>query len=188
MVTTSQACGCPRGLIDITGICVPSNTTAVIRNYPYWKQMYISEILAIPAAKPGAEQINSVVVSVNILNKKVIRTPRSFDDAGTEPVALPNLEGRVLTGRKLIVEGQLCQQIEYEAEDGDVHSVEFFVPFSSYIVVPLEITIGGATVDSLSVEFDVNACIEDITVCLLDERTISKQVTLLLNAVPVSIV
>lgn len=35
-----------------------------------------------------------------------------------------------------------------------------------------------------NVEFQANACVEDVAVKLLDERTILKQVTLLLYAVP----
>ena len=188
MVTTSQACCCQNGAVDIPDTCDPGNTTDVIRLYPYWKQMYISECLVIPEAKPDAERINSVTTSAIILKKKVIKTPRTFDDSGAEPVAEPNIEGRLLTGRKLIIEGQLCQQVEYTATDAPqpVHSVEFYVPFSSYIVVPLEVTIGGVTVDSLLADFDVSVCLEDVTACLLNERILLKQVTLLLNAVPVS--
>ena len=69
--------------------------------------------------------------------------------------------------------------------DQSIHSAHFYVPFSSYIVVPSEITFtNGTTVDSLNVEFQANACVEDVAVKLLDERNILKQVTLLLYAVP----
>ena len=191
MNTSSNMSSCDNGLIDISGICDPENTTEVIREYPYWKQMYLSESLEIPPQKPDVEQINSIVASVNILKKTVIVTPRSYNDSGTTPIPLPNLEGKLLTGRKLLIEGQICQQIEYTANitTQPVHSVEFFVPFSSYIVIPetVELTVGTQTVsfDSLDVDFDVNACLEDIRACLLDERRILKQVTMLLYAVPI---
>lgn len=190
MNTTSNVKSCDNSLIDISGLCDPTNTTDVIRDFPYWKQMYLSESLEIPPQKPIAEQINSIVVSVNILKQKVIATPRSYNDSGQAPIALPNLEGKLLTGRKLVIEGQLCQQIEYTASEASqpVHSAEFFVPFSSYIVIPetIELTVGGETVslDSMDVNFDVNACLEDVRICLVDERRILKQVTLLLYAVP----
>lgn len=59
--------------------------------------------------------------------------------------------------------------------DQSIHSAHFYVPFSSYIVVPSEITFtNGTTVDSLNVEFQANACVEDVAVKLLDERTILK--------------
>lgn len=191
MKTQSNARGYKNDLIDVIGLCVPGNTTEVIREYPYWKQMHVSESLQIPAQKPDVEQINSVDVSVNIMRAQVIKTPRSYDDTVTPPVAQPNLEGRLLSGRKLIIEGQLCQKIVYTAlEDSQpLHSAHFYVPFSAFIVVPETITFAdtdGATttVDSFDVSFDVNACVEDVTACVLDPRNILKQVTLMLYAVP----
>lgn len=192
MNTNSQTCSCANGLIDISGLCNPQNITGVLQNNPYWKQMYLSESLEIPEQKPDIEQINSVVASVSILRKMVIKTPRSYDDSGVTPIEEPNLEGKLLTGRKLVIEGQICQQIEYTANEQSqpVHSVEFYVPFSAYIIVPLEInfTVNGQTtsVDSLDINYDVNACLEDIAACNLDERRILKQVTMLLSAVPIS--
>lgn len=186
-----QTVSCEKDLVEVSGICDPQNTSEVISNYPYWKQMYISESLEIPEIKPDIEQVNSIVVSTNIIKSAVISTPRSYDDTGATPIAEPNLEGKILTGRKLIIEGQICQQIEYTAneETQPVHSVEFYVPFSSYIIVPLTVPIttanGTINVDTLNVKFDVNACIEDVTACASDERRILKQVTLLLSAVPV---
>lgn len=174
-------------LIEVTGLCVPGNVTQVISDTPYWKQMHISESLQIPAEKPDAEQINSVDVSVTILRAEVIKTPRSYDG---ENAAQPSLEGRLLSGRKLIIEGQLCQKVIYTAlEDSQpVHSAHFYVPFSSYIVVPRTIVFpregGEDEVDSFDVLFDVNACVEDVAACLTGRRSLLKQVTLLLYAVP----
>lgn len=190
MNVNSQNCSCDNGLIDISGLCDPANTTDVIRQYPYWKQMYLSESLEIPPQKPDVEQLNAVAASVNILRKTVITTPRSFNDTLTPPVAEPSLEGKLLTGRKLIIEGQICQQIEYTADEQTqpVHSVEFFVPFSSFIVIPLTVTLntaaGPVSYDTLDVDFDVNVCLEDIKARLLDERRVLMQVTMLLSAVP----
>ena len=169
--------------IDITGLCNASDVTETLNQYPYWMQMYIPETLCIPEQKPDAESINAVNVSVNILRNEVINTPSS------SPLA--NLEGKIVTGRKLIVEGQFCQLVEYTANDLEqsVHSAHFYVPFSAYIVVPETITFTLAndttvTLDSLNVDFQVNACVEDLSVQLLDERTILKRVTLLVYAVP----
>lgn len=181
---------CPSGLVSVSGLCNPDNTTEVLRKYPYWKQMYLSEFLEVPAQKPDIEQINSVTTSVNILRKEVIVTPKSNKTTAQGTVAAPNLEGKRLSGRKLIIEGQLCQMIEYTATlaSQPVHSAEFFVPFSSYIIVPENIAVDDGLqtteVDSLNIQFDVNACVEDVTVCALDARRILKQVTLLLSAVP----
>ena len=169
--------------IDISGLCNPSDVTETLNLFPYWMQLYIPETLSIPVQKPNAESINAVNISVKILRSEVITTPSSFP--------LENVEGKILTGRKLIVEGQLCQLVDYTANDIEqsVHSAHFYVPFSAYIVVPETITFTAAdntttTLDSLNVDFQVNACIEDLSVQLLDERTILKRVTLLVYAVP----
>lgn len=143
--------------------------------------MYITEKVTVPAEKPDIESINSVNVSVEIIRKEVIITPMSTTS---------NLEGRSLSGRKLIIEGVLNQVINYTALEitQPVHTFHAHVPFSSYIVVPYEINFGTQQepdiVDSLDINFQVNAAIEDISVSLENPREVIKQVTLLLYAVP----
>lgn len=164
-------------VIDITGLCCPQDTSVVIAKYPYWIQMYITETLCVPPQKPDVEEINSVNIQVNILRQKVVKTP----------IADTNLEGKKLTGRKLIVEGQLCQKVVYTALDDEqsVHSAHFYVPFSAYIVVPKEVTFGvDDVIDSLDINYQVNACVEDLSIKMIDERCFLKNVTLLLSAVP----
>ena len=171
--------------VDVTGLCTPGDITEVISKNPYWMQMYIPETLQIPDAKPDAEEIDSVNISVNILRKKVVKTPISTTDSNGN--LIPNLEGKISTGRKLIIEGELCQRVDYTAlnEVQSMHSAHFYVPFSAYIVVPKEIEFADKTsVDSLDLDYQVDACIEDLTIKMLDERTILKQVTLLLYATP----
>lgn len=172
---------CASSIGAVTGICNPADVTAVIKNSPYWKQMYIPERVSVPVLKPDIESLNSVDISAEILRKEVIVTPAS---------TTPNLEGKSLSGRKLIIEGVLKQTINYTALETTqpVHTFHSYVPFSSYIVVPAEIDFGTAVdpnrVDSLYVNFEVNACIEDISVSLISTTEVLKQVTLLLYAVP----
>lgn len=180
MSCNSTAGNC--NLVDISGLCNPSDVTSVISQNPYWIQMNIPEYLAIPEVKPDMEEINSVTVSVNILRKEVIEVPVSPRDANGNFIS--NLEGKVSTGRKLIIEGQLCQKVVYTADllEQPVHGAEFYVPFSAYIIVPP--FIGTADNDTLNIDFQVNACVEDVAVRMIDKRNILKQVTLLLYAVP----
>lgn len=182
------SCSCTRQLIDVSGLCTPQDVTEVISVTPYWMQMYIPECLTVPSQKPDIEELTSLDISVDILRSEVIKTPIPADELGN---IRPNLEGKILTGRKVIVEGQLCQKVEYTAavETQSIHSAHFYVPFSAYIVVPSEIEFtndAGATttVDSFDVTFTVNACIEDVSLCKISARNILKQVTLLLYAVP----
>lgn len=169
-------------LVDITGICDPKDVTTVLNNNPYWMQMYVPETVVIPPLKPDMESINGVNVSVDIFRSEVVKTP----------ISASNLEGKSLTGRKIIIEGQLIQQVEYTANDlqQSVHSAHFYVPFSSYIVVPHFIAVtqsDGSTiqVDSINLQFQVSSCVEAISLEMQDERTILKRVTLLLYAIPV---
>lgn len=172
---------CSNLITDISGLADPSDITAIIKDAPYWKQMYITEKVAVPAEKPDIESINSIDISVEIIRKDVIITPRS---------TTANLEGKSLSGRKLIIEGVLSQVIDYTALEiaQPVHTFHAYVPFSSYIVVPLEINFGTPeapdTVDSLDINFEVNACIEDLSASLCSAREVIKQVTLLLYAAP----
>lgn len=166
---------------DISGLTDPTDITAVIKNAPYWKQMYLTEKVSVPPQKPDIETINSVNVSVEIIRKEVIITPQS---------TAPNLEGKSLSGRKLIIEGVLSQVINYTALEPTqpVHTFHAYVPFSSFIVVPETIDFGTPSVpdkvDSLNINFEVNACLEDVSVSLHSTREVIKQVTLLLYAVP----
>ncbi|MGL5346734.1 MAG: DUF3794 domain-containing protein [Peptostreptococcaceae bacterium] len=178
---------CNMDLIDVSGLCSPESinfitpdpATGVPGNI-YWSQMYIPETLSIPPQKPDVEEINSVNISVNIIRKQVIVTPSSGVN--------DNLEGKKLTGRKLIVEGELCQKVTYTACDKEqsIHSAHFYVPFSAYIVVPETVifdTLEGP-IDSLDINFQVNACVEDLIIKSFTCRHIYKNVTLLLQAVP----
>ena len=110
---------CRAELIDISGLCNPADVTDVISQYPYWLQMNVSETLEIPVLKPDVEQINSVNISVDIFRADIIKVPVSPVDANGDYVS--NLEGKVSTGRKLIIEGQLCQKIVYTANLYTLH-------------------------------------------------------------------
>jgi hypothetical protein len=152
-----------------------------------WTQITISENLILPPEKPDIEQLISVNTVVKIIRTKVIVTP------STEKC--PSFEGKLLTGRKLIVEGELCQLITYTADfpNQPVHSAHFTVPFSAFIVIPKKIRILNKCTccetchDSLFIKFRVNACVEDIFIQEIDKRKIFKNVLLFLQAVPTTL-
>lgn len=170
--------------IDITGLC--DLDTIDFSKYPFWTQIFIPENLMIPEEKPDIEQIVSVSVGVEIFKTKVIVTPRSGGKDVEDPV--PNYEGKLLTGRKLIIEGGLFQTMSYvgAVPEQSVHTAHFIVPFSAYIVLPKIITINGTDIEVEKLKFQVNACVEDVFIKACYARQIFKNVTLLLQAVPVS--
>lgn len=166
------------GLCDIRGI----NFTKGVDNF--WTQISIQEHLNIPEIKPEIEQITGVNVAVRIIRKKVIVTP------GTD--SCPNFEGKLLTGRKLIVEGELCQTISYIAArcEQPVHSARFVIPFSAFIVIPKSVRVwykdDDQEVDSLHTTYQINTCLEDVFVKKITPREVFDNVMLLLQAVPIT--
>ncbi len=169
--------------IDVAGLCDISAFKLNQTNNNNWSEISVQETLIIPDNKPSIEQINSVNISAEIIKSKVIVTPRLENSAG---ILIPNYEGIVTTGRKLIIEGKLCQTVTYTAvvPEQTVHSVHFVVPFSDYIVIPKEMNICCYIVDTLNVNFQVNVCVEDVFIKDICGRHIFKNVTLLLQAVP----
>ena len=167
------------GLCDLKGI----NFTKGVDNF--WTQISIQDSLNIPEIKPEIEQITGVNVAVKIIRKKVIVTP-STDSC-------PNFEGKLLTGRKLIVEGELCQTITFIADrcEQPVHTARFIIPFSAFIVIPKRVRVWfkekEQEVDSLNIIFEVNTCLEDVFVKKITPREIFDNVLLLLQAVPVTV-
>lgn len=155
-------------VIDVSGLCDPDKIT--IADGDSWTQTVIQESLIIPEEKPDIEQINSVNIKVEIIRKKVVPTPISV---------IENLEGKLLTGRKLIVEGCLCQTVSYTAavEKQSVHSAHFKVPFSAFIVLP-----DDAELDD---NYRVDACVEDVFITQLCPRQIFKNVIVFLKAVQI---
>lgn len=164
------------GLCDLRGI----NFTKGVDNF--WTQILIQENLPISCTAPEIEQITAVNVAVRIIRKKVIVTPCTN--------SCPNFEGRLLSGRKLIVEGEICQTITYIAArcEQPVHSAHFTIPFSAFIVIPKTVCVsykGRETeIDSLHIDYEISACLEDVFVKEINPRLIFDNVLLLLQAIP----
>ncbi|MFD3156310.1 DUF3794 domain-containing protein [Haloimpatiens sp. FM7330] len=167
---TKKICDCDtEELIEIKGVC-PGD---VLRDLlddgtTTWTQVFIPEILCLPCAKPDIEEIVKISSCVEIISKKVIKTPDSN--------GLNNGEGTLLTGRKLVIEGILRQKVIYTADvkEQSLHSAHFDVPFSIFIVLPADTL--------LSDKYKVEPYIEDIFVCKKSKREIFKNVTLFIKA------
>lgn len=164
------------GLCDLKGI----NFTQGVDNF--WTQILIQENLPITDTKPEIEQITAVNVAVRVIRKKVIVTPCTN--------SCPNFEGKLLSGRKLIVEGELCQTITYIAARSEqpVHSARFTIPFSAFIVIPKMVSVSYKNrekeIDSLHINYQISACLEDVFVKEINSRLLFDNVMLLLQAVP----
>lgn len=160
-------CQCKMGNnYQVVGLCDPSQFSTEPRSNA-WTQLTIPEILPLPDCYPDIENIERIYVSVQITSTKPISTP---------VFGVPNLEGDILTGNKLIVHGKLCQTVVYTANtcDQSLHSVNFRYPFCACI------TLG--TMANLTNKFCVESCIEDVYAGKLNDRTLFKSVTVFLIA------
>jgi hypothetical protein len=150
-----------KGLIECSGI-----TNVFPENPKAFKQLTVQENITIPSVKPDVEQLLRVIANVEIIATRVIKTPVSTSQ-----------EGQVLTGYKLLIEGELNQKIEYVADEPtqSVHAAHFNVPFSTFIILPADFREGSLVT--------VVPYIEDIYIQQLDKRNLFKNVVLFLNAV-----
>ena len=152
-----------RNFVNIIGIADPSSfpvITAVNPNTQYTAR----ETLVIPEAKPDVEQVNSVMIEAKITSARTITTP---------------------VGLKVIIEGIITQKIIYTADDvvQSVHSAHYQIPFCTFIEIPLTLPAGlnvtqylqllGITLDNV-IQGRTEVLIEDVSVDLLDPRTVEK--------------
>lgn len=163
----------------------------------------------IAAAITGLQALlNTAVSAINALLLPLL----GIDcDPGSAFELIPNAEGTCLSGRKLIIDGQINQKIVYtaEVESQSVHSAHYEFPFLAFIIpypkfegltyqegivvydpeTDSSKVINGYIYDpaiginvDLCEDFVIEKCIEDIFVYALDKRTIFKNVTLFLKA------
>ena len=169
-------------LVTVAGLCdlKKINFTKGVNNF--WTQIAIQESLCIPNTRPEIEQITGINVAARIITKKVIVTPSTN--------GCPNFEGKILTGRKLIVQGEICQTISYVAAlcEKSVHTVRFAIPFSAFIVIPKSVRVWykgeEQEVDSLHITYEINTYLEDVLVTPINPRALFDNILLLLQAVP----
>lgn len=159
------------GLCDVKKI----NDGKKIEPKKAWVQITIPEILTIPECKPTIEEIDKIYISAKVNSVRIIKTPKSPKNDKGE--FIPSKEGTILTGRKLLVDGSLCQTIVYTANNRaqTVHAANFEIPFCVHIVID----------EDANIELDkycVDICIEDVFATVVDKKNIFKNVTLFLQA------
>lgn len=145
--------------IKISGISYMKNITLV-----NFKKISIDTNLILPNMKADVDQIVSVTVNVNIDNSYIIETPKAI-----------SLEGQILTGKILIVSGEIKQDVEYLDSHitQSIHGVQFDIPFSTYVVLPTNINENKDVV--------AKGYIEDVYVKKLDARTFFENIILLID-------
>lgn len=170
------------------GLCEPGKFS--LSNANYWTELTVNGKVEVPCQKPSIEAIDSVNTKIQIIRRKVVVTPAIYtsatDDTVTVTSSVTNLENKITTGRKLIIEGLLCFTISYVSKsiDQKVHSFHGQIPFSAYIVVPYQIGTGTAAVDSLNINYEIASCLEEIMVKQFCDRNVDICATFVLQATP----
>lgn len=149
-----------RKLIQYDGISsdIPKSTDV-------FKQLFVEDTFCLPDAKPDIEQIVKVIADIEIKHTKVIKTPKGV-----------SMEGQVLTGWKLVIEGCVKLKIQYVADEPEqpVHGAHVNIPFSTYVVLPENFIVGTPV--------PVFGYIEDIFSMQVSPRCIFNNITLLITA------
>ena len=155
---------------EVIGLCDIEKYNRKISEFSdnSWTQLTIPEKFELPTNKPAIKTVTKVYLDIKITSTKIIKTPTSN---------MPNIQGLSLTGKILLVSGYICQNILYVSESlsNSMHSVKFKNSFSTYIVIEEDVDIDNDN-------YCVYPCVEDVYVTPLNERTLSKSVTLFLFA------
>lgn len=148
-----------RNLIQYDGISDDFPETSDV-----FKQLFVEDTFCLPEAKPDIEQIIKVIGSLDVKNKKIIKTTKGV-----------SLEGQILSGWKLIIEGCIKLKIQYVADEPEqsVHSAHASIPFSTFIVLPEDFITGTPV--------SVFGYIEDVYSQQVCQRQIFNNITLLLT-------
>ena len=148
-----------RDLIDYHGIdkCMFSSN--------FFKQLNLDFIFCIPDQKPDIEQIVKVWVKPCIIHQEIIKTPTGI-----------SLEGQNITGKKLMVNGDIELKIEYVActPTQNIHTAHTKFPFCSYVVLPNDFNSNNLVSPSV--------VIEDVLSEQTDLRCIYNNITLMIIA------
>jgi len=149
--------------IEIIGATDPSEFPVITCVNPN-TQYIVEEKLIIPEVKPDVEQINSVMIEAKITDFRAIVTP---------------------VGLKVIINGIVKQKIIYTAANPvqSVHSAHYQKSFCTFIEIPLTLPCKmsvtkylqklGILLDDV-IQCRTDVLIEDVSVALLDPRTIKK--------------
>ncbi|MBW4829550.1 MAG: hypothetical protein KZY61_01860 [Clostridiaceae bacterium] len=159
-----------KNLVEYIGIAdiLPTNPR-------YFKQLTMSENLAIPMQKPDMEQLLGIMVEAEVISTRLVETEKGVSD-----------EGQKLSGCKLIIELRFHEKIKYVADEPtqSVHVAEYESHYKSvFVVVPCEIDGTNVCEFVRKKKMSVNVYIEDIYAEMVDCRNIFKNITFFVDVV-----
>ena len=128
-----------------------------------FKEFSLSEILDLPFSSCESGHILKTTAKVNILNKKLIKTP-----------VASSVEGQVLTGLKIGIEGEVCTKVTYASDinNQSIHVLNYKTTFYISTTVPSYIK----SVDSIR----SNVYVENISIEEYSDNAVCENLVLLL--------
>ena len=140
-----------------------------------WTQITVDGTIFTPLNIESIKEIDSINAKVKILQKKLLKAPSALKNRDFE-----GLKG----GERLIkVEGLICFSINYipfsSSSDEKIHTIHDTMPFSTVIDLPSRDSNGRDTLDFL---YTISACIEDIRLNSIVDRTLNLTVILIISA------
>ena len=155
---------------EVIGLCDIEEFNQKISKFrdKSWTEISLPEKFKIPSNKPAVKFITKVYLDIKITSTKIIKTPYSNSE---------NIEKLKLTGKSLLVSGEIYQKVMYIANgvQNSIHSIKFKVSFSTYIVI-------DKNADLNNDNYCIYPCIENISINILNKRTLIKNMNLLLFA------
>ena len=130
-------------------------TSGVDANITNFKQIVINSKVCIPKAKPDVEELDDATAELAIHDYYVVETVAGISN-----------EGQRLSSYKLIIHGELNISVEYTAlcEDQALHSAEWSIPFTTFIILPADYD-PDMTIDVSGIIENVDAtvsCLRDV--------------------------
>lgn len=138
----------------------------------FFKEELVCEVLSIPPQKPEMERLLNVMVWPEVVNVKLVDTPKGR-----------SYEGQHLTGLKLVVEINLKEKVTYVANEPtqSAHAAHYETLKSMFVILPEEIN-GKKICDLVRAgRIAVTPYIEETCARMLDARTIHKCVMVFLD-------
>lgn len=148
-----------------TNDILPENST-------YFKEEMMEGILKIPPQKPDIESVSDLLVTLEILNTKLIETKIGRSN-----------EGQNLTGIKLIAEIKIKEKITYIScsQSESVHAAHFESYRSMFIILPQVINEKNICDLIRSQKFSITPYVENKQFRKLDCRNIYRCLMILLD-------
>lgn len=150
-----------KNLIEYSGL---ADEIPEMPNPSCFKQFTISQNLILPDSKPNIKQIIKVMNQSIVKDTSIIKMPEAISE-----------KSQALTGKKIIVEGELMHKLEYEADipSRALHAVYFSYPFCSSIALPKNC--------KQNIPVTVTVYIQDISVQLSEERKLFSSALIFLS-------